>query len=164
MPQNYKLCTACKELKSIQDFTTGQGRCKPCRALIYKAKINPIKNRERAKQWYWANRDKSLAYSAGWQKMNSVVVNERNRLWKRVHKKEEIARLAKRRADIDKRTPRWANLNIIKEVYKNCPIGYHVDHIIPLRGKLVSGLHIANNLQIISAKDNLAKNNKFEVV
>lgn len=58
-------------------------------------------------------------------------------------------------------TPSWADLNKIAEFYKNRPSGHHVDHIIPLNGKLVSGLHVENNLQYLSAEDNLAKNNKF---
>lgn len=62
------------------------------------------------------------------------------------------------------RTPSWANKNSIKEIYKDCPGGYHVDHKIPLQGNLVSGLHVENNLQYLTAEDNLAKSNKYEVV
>lgn len=61
------------------------------------------------------------------------------------------------------RVPSWADLNKIKDIYNNCPEGYHVDHIIPLQGKLVSGLHIDTNLQYLPAVDNLIKGNKFTV-
>lgn len=68
---------------------------------------------------------------------------------------------ASKRAGRLERTPSWANLSEIKEIYKNCPEGYHVDHIIPLQGALVSGLHVEYNLQYLLAKDNLKKSNKF---
>lgn len=61
------------------------------------------------------------------------------------------------------RTPPWADKEKIKEVYISCPEDCHVDHIIPLRGKLVSGLHVHENLQHLKACDNLLKNNKYNV-
>jgi hypothetical protein len=60
-----------------------------------------------------------------------------------------------------KRSPNWANVDKIKEFYINCPVGSHVDHIIPLNGELVSGLHVDNNLQYLSAIENIQKSNKF---
>lgn len=66
-----------------------------------------------------------------------------------------------RRASIILRSPKWADLNKIADIYDKCPKGYHVDHIIPLQGKLVSGLHVENNLQYLPAKDNLTKGNSF---
>lgn len=61
------------------------------------------------------------------------------------------------------RCPIWANREIIKEIYKNCPQGYDVDHIIPLQGQLVSGLHIETNLQYLLHEINCSKGNKFIV-
>lgn len=80
-----------------------------------------------------------------------------------VNKCEIISRITIRNTLKLSRIPKWANLTSIKEIYKNCPERYHVDHIIPLQGKNVCGLHVENNLQYLLAKDNLVKSNKWEV-
>lgn len=71
------------------------------------------------------------------------------------------AKTVKRQCDIDLRIPKWSNIQEIEEFYSRCPVGHHVDHIIPLKGKIVSGLHVINNLQYLSAQSNLEKSNKF---
>lgn len=65
-------------------------------------------------------------------------------------------------------TPQWADLEFIKELYKEADrltvetgIMHEVDHVIPIRGKFVSGLHVHNNLQILTKTANREKGNKF---
>lgn len=58
-------------------------------------------------------------------------------------------------------TPSWANQGHIAEFYRSRPEGYHVDHIVPLNGLDVCGLHVENNLQYLTVEENLSKNNKF---
>lgn len=67
---------------------------------------------------------------------------------------------AKYRADRLSATPPWADLQKIKEIYDNCPDGYHVDHIYPLKAINSCGLHVENNLQYLPSIDNLRKGNK----
>lgn len=75
----------------------------------------------------------------------------------------------KRKAAKLKRTPIWADQDLIRKIYdersklsSETGIEYAVDHIIPLRGKLVSGLHVHNNLQILSRKSNSEKWANFD--
>lgn len=75
----------------------------------------------------------------------------------------QTARQSSYRARKLNQSPPWTDLEKIKEFYSNCPEGYHVDHIIPLKGELVSGLHVLENLQYLPAADNCSKGNKFSI-
>ena len=68
---------------------------------------------------------------------------------------------AARRARLKHALPSWANLNKIKEFYSNCPKGFEVDHIIPIKGENVCGLHVLENLQYLSASENKKKGNRI---
>ena len=69
-----------------------------------------------------------------------------------------------RRAAKINRTPKWLSKDQLQEIeliYRNCPEGYTVDHIVPLRGKNISGLHVPWNLQYLTKSENSKKSNKF---
>ncbi len=104
-----------------------------------------------------------------WKKNNKQRLKEYNRkYWKEhgpSHRKRNAgkvnARAAKRRSAKIQRSPSWADQEAIQFFYDYCPMGYHVDHIIPLQGKNISGLHTAENLQWLPAEENLKKHNKY---
>lgn len=82
-----------------------------------------------------------------------------------VHGKDYYtAYTAKRKALLMSRAVLPEQLKDIRNFYKNCPINFHVDHIIPLKHPLVSGLHVLANLQYLDAIENIKKANKFEVL
>jgi 5-methylcytosine-specific restriction endonuclease McrA len=87
----------------------------------------------------------------------------------RLEKNRPVSRYhaAKRKAAKLQRTPKWADLRKISETYRaaanmtrSTGILHHVDHITPLQGRHVSGLHVEWNLQILTATENLRKGNR----
>ena len=162
-----KICYKCKCEKPFEDFAVSKDRkdgrsskCKECQRAYSKEHFskNKTKRKEQMKKWFKATyeeRKESLfAYNKEWWKNNKGKAN---------------AKEAKRKADKQLRTPTWADQEKIKAHYNVCSffnevngyIKYHVDHIVPLKGKTVSGLHVHNNLQVILAEDNLKKHNKW---
>ena len=119
-------------------------------------------NRERlceeARARYHANRERCRAQQ-----------NEYHKRYYQENKPKILAKTAKRRGIQLQRTPPWACLDRIEEVYELAELAtevsgvqYHVDHIVPLQGATVSGLHIYENLQVIPATENLSKGNKYD--
>jgi 5-methylcytosine-specific restriction endonuclease McrA len=79
-----------------------------------------------------------------------------------------MAEGAKRRAKKLNAMPAWADPGKIRAIYaearrftKETGIRHEVDHIHPLQGRTVSGLHVETNLQVITAGKNRRKSNRF---
>lgn len=125
----------------------------------YKAQYekHKISRRQQALAKYYKDVDKSRREQLARQKQNPALY---------------AAHTAKRRAAILKRTPKWLteqDFADIQKIYvladelsRATEVKWHVDHIVPLQGKNVSGLHLPNNLQVLPANVNIAKHNKFE--
>jgi hypothetical protein len=92
---------------------------------------------------------------------NKETQSDRWKRWYEKNKSKQLAKSNMEKAARLQRIPSWADLDAIKEFYINRPEGHHVDHIVPLRGKTISGLHTLKNLQYLPAKENLSKGNKF---
>ena len=111
--------------------------------------------------------EKSRARSAKFRAKNPEHVNEIRREYYYRNREVEIQRVQDRQRK--ERTPKWADTAQIFSIYQQArklseETGeqYHVDHIIPLRSKIVSGLHVENNLQILTQYENISKGNKFK--
>lgn len=81
---------------------------------------------------------------------------EESRLSRKVHKRLE-------KEGNPKLLPKWADKDAMKEIYKaSRASGLHVDHIIPINHPLVCGLHVENNLQLLTPQENREKWNTFD--
>jgi hypothetical protein len=117
----------------------------------------------KAKERYAKNRDYEVARTRAKYQNNPEKVKATNAAWVAKHPNVWSHYATKRRADLILRTPPWADLERVKQIYADRPDGYHIDHVIPLRGKWVSGLHVPENLQYLPAAKNNRKFNKYEV-
>jgi len=93
---------------------------------------------------------------------NPLQWQEKRRQWRENNRGLVRARNTARKAKIKTATPPWVNLAEIAAIYQNCDDGYHVDHIVPIRGLTsegyrVSGLHVPWNLQYLPEQENLRK-------
>jgi hypothetical protein len=123
---------------------------------------------ERNRQYNKANRERVAERCRQYNEKNRERILEWQRQYNEENPEKRAAIAAKRRAAKLNRTPSWADLEHIKQFYEARKAisdatgrDYHVDHMVPLQGKTVSGLHVPGNLQIIPAKRNITKSNTF---
>lgn len=164
-----KICTNCQRKKLFSQFHADKSRkdgyrnrCKECVSLYMKGYYEQDKGKvkERVYAWIEKNRDRHNEKCAKWVRNNRGKVN---------------ARTARRYASKKQATPKWVTKNsdyswMISEAYdlallrsKLTGQKWEVDHIVPLRGKNVSGLHTPWNLRVVLQTENRKKSNSFGV-
>lgn len=118
------------------------------------------------REWAKANPEKNRAQSTRWQKENSAKASaqqKRSRSLRPDHYRVKYREYgAARRAAELRAMPEWVDRGEIERIYRGCPPGSHVDHIVPLRGRLVCGLHVPWNLQYLAAHENARKGNRHD--
>ncbi len=115
---------------------------------------------QRTADWKKRNKEQHAAQQSRYKTKYSANLKSYLAQWKKDNKESYNAYLASRKHRVKQATPPWANLDEIREFYRNRPLGYHVDHIEPINGKDRSGLHVIWNLQYLLASENLKKSNK----
>lgn len=148
---------------------------------------NPGKVNAAGRAWYWKNREEALARDRAQRHANleKFLVRERegylrNKSARALRKKKWDAKnkgrinfyASSRRAALGQRTPPWMTEGLLSEILaffirakalsEETGVLHHVDHVVPLRGRNVSGLNVPWNLQVLPAIENLKKTNRHE--
>ncbi len=142
------------------------------KAISRKSYLKHKEKRDRYnKEWVRKNRDKCSGYSKKWQRNNKEKVKKREKEYAKANSELRCFYSSNYRARKLKATPKWLSFKDkerIKDIYakrkvmsERDQVTYHVDHIVPLKGDIVCGLHVPWNLQIITEKENCSKNNKL---
>jgi 5-methylcytosine-specific restriction endonuclease McrA len=131
---------------------------------------NPEKWAEQSKRYAKKYPEKSVARTQAWKARNPEKAVEVDKRTRQKNSARVTANGAKYRAVKLQATPVWLNkahwfemscVYVYRDALKRSGLNYQVDHIVPLRGKNVSGLHVPENLQVILATENRLKNNRY---
>jgi len=145
--------------------------------VVIKAKENIAKwhkdNPDYRKRYYQDNKYEISIRMSKYCQDNADTARARGVQWRKDNPEKVLFNSSKHRAMKLQRTVAWADIDKIKDIYDQCAEinlaaktagcteKFAVDHVIPLQGKLVSGLHVEGNLDIITVGDNCRKSNKF---
>lgn len=177
-------CYICKLVKSCLNFYVDRSRkrgykyeCKSCSATLlkkYQTSENGRDNVNRlARVWRSKNPNKIKELNQQYYLENSKELIQKQLIWMKNNPAKVNAVQMKRNCAKKNRTPKWLTnkqIDEIRQFYikasemtKKENIKYEVDHIIPLQGKNVCGLHVPWNLQILTKQQNLKKGNRMEL-
>ena len=126
-----------------------------------KTKIWYLKNKEevlkKKSEYHLKNREKILSYQKKWRKENTEKTAFLTSLFRAKKKQRTPPWVTKQMRDLMKQEyelAKWASSVI--------GVKFHVDHIVPLQGETVSGLHVPWNLRVIPSTQNISKRNKID--
>jgi len=157
-----KICTKCQTTKPLDGFYKRsrapdglEAWCKVCRL-------------DHNRAWFARNKEKHTKLTQSWYERNKEQHLARSKSYYEANKERYLEYFYAREERTKRATPLWANREAIRAVFaaarqktEETGIPHDVDHIIPLRGKKVSGLHVECNLQVIPASINRRKAAKF---
>jgi hypothetical protein len=137
--------------------------------------LDPEKRKEARRRWEERNKASRKAASDKWREANREYIRKFGREYNRTYRKQNRAGLnaynASRRAMARQATPGWADKAAIREIYEEAVrltamtgVRFHVDHIVPLKGKNVCGLHTQDNLRVVPHYENESKGNRWQVL
>jgi len=175
----------CKRGNIAERDKFGHCLCIDCKKYRYSVQINNPNRNKYVQKWKEDNKEKLYSYTKKWNNANKDQRKEIVNLWRKrnpdkvrvMNKKggskwsqnnkgKRNAINAKRRASLINQTPKIIDSEKIKELYteasrltKMTGIPHEVDHIIPLQGKTLRGLHEYSNLQILTRFENRSKKN-----
>lgn len=175
-----RTCSKCKIHKEISFFhrdckQTGghKYKCKDCTKVetYFNYKNNREKELLKVKNWQAANKEKIKLRERSYRTKNKVEIAARCRSWRKRYPYKINALVRKREQQKRHAAPKWLDekhLEQIQDLYleafiltQETEVRHEVDHIVPLQGKNVCGLHVPWNLQVITKTANIKKGNKF---
>jgi hypothetical protein len=166
-----KKCTCCSQVKPREQFP------KKARATDGMSPWCRVCTSEASSRWYENNKDRRAETHKAWkEKVGAEAVSDYHRNWYLQNREKRITqceawrlanpgkhreKMANRRAKERNATPAWVDRAALQAIYDACPPGYEVDHIVPIRGKNVCGLHVPHNLQYLPMRENRSKGNRL---